>query len=183
MAAAAANLAATAGWSASSSVYGVTGQVNLLNISGGVRQIAFYAVSLHLDPDGTGVAPKWEMPDEAEERIACQRYWRSTYATGSPPGTATTSGSVQQTGRASAATVTDYLSIHFETRMRATPTITVYPIDNGPAGSVMVNGVRVVGTIGAQTDGGFWVRSTAATGLTSGAAVSFNFQYVASARL
>ena len=35
-------------------------------------------VGLYLDPDGTGVAPKWEMPDEAEELRACWRYYYKT---------------------------------------------------------------------------------------------------------
>ena len=34
-----------------------------------------YDVSLHLDPLNTGVAPPWQMPDEAEELRACQRYY------------------------------------------------------------------------------------------------------------
>jgi hypothetical protein len=33
-------------------------------------------VGLHLDPLATGVAPTWQMPDEAAELLACQRYWR-----------------------------------------------------------------------------------------------------------
>jgi len=32
-------------------------------------------VGLYLDPDNTGLAPPWQMPDEAEELRACQRYW------------------------------------------------------------------------------------------------------------
>jgi len=33
-------------------------------------------VGLYLDADNTGVPPRWEMPDEADELIACQRYWQ-----------------------------------------------------------------------------------------------------------
>ena len=32
-------------------------------------------VGLHLDPNNTGVPPPWQMPDEAEELRACQRYY------------------------------------------------------------------------------------------------------------
>jgi hypothetical protein len=32
-------------------------------------------VGLYLDEDNTGIPPKWEMPDEAEELRACQRYY------------------------------------------------------------------------------------------------------------
>jgi hypothetical protein len=38
----------------------------------------YFAVSdvgFYLDPDNTGLAPKWEMPDYAEELQACQRYY------------------------------------------------------------------------------------------------------------
>ena len=33
-------------------------------------------VGLYLDPDNTGIAPPWQMPDEADELRACQRYWQ-----------------------------------------------------------------------------------------------------------
>jgi len=34
-----------------------------------------FDVGLYLDPDNTGLAPPWQMPDEAEELRACQRYY------------------------------------------------------------------------------------------------------------
>jgi hypothetical protein len=74
MASAAAGLAGTSGWSTSSTVYGVTGQVNFMGILN--ADLAFSVAALYLDPDNTGVAPKWEMPDEAEELRACKRYWQ-----------------------------------------------------------------------------------------------------------
>ena len=33
-------------------------------------------VGLYLDPQNTGVPPRWQMPDEAEELRACQRYYQ-----------------------------------------------------------------------------------------------------------
>ena len=33
-------------------------------------------VGLYLDPDNTGLPPQWQMPDEAEELAACQRYYQ-----------------------------------------------------------------------------------------------------------
>jgi hypothetical protein len=33
-------------------------------------------VGLYLDPNNTGIAPPWQMPDEAQELAACQRYWQ-----------------------------------------------------------------------------------------------------------
>jgi hypothetical protein len=43
-----------------------------------VANAIFYLtnVGLYLDPLATGVAPRWEMPDEAQELEACQRYWQ-----------------------------------------------------------------------------------------------------------
>jgi len=35
-----------------------------------------FDVGLYLDPQNTGIAPPWTMPDEAQELVACQRYYR-----------------------------------------------------------------------------------------------------------
>jgi len=61
-----------AGWQAGAK-YGLTGQTNGLDAVG---SMAITDVGLYLDPDNTGVAPPWQMPDEAEELRACQRYWQ-----------------------------------------------------------------------------------------------------------
>jgi hypothetical protein len=37
-------------------------------------------IGLYLDPGGTGLAPPWQLPDEADELRACQRYWQRTTA-------------------------------------------------------------------------------------------------------
>jgi len=37
-------------------------------------------VGLYADPDRTGVAPKWVMPDYAQDLEACMRYWQSHMA-------------------------------------------------------------------------------------------------------
>lgn len=34
-----------------------------------------FDVGLYLDPDATGLPPKWQMPDDAQELKACQRYY------------------------------------------------------------------------------------------------------------
>ena len=39
-------------------------------------RFSFGAVGLYLDPDRTGVPPKWTMPDEAQELLACRRYYQ-----------------------------------------------------------------------------------------------------------
>jgi hypothetical protein len=63
----------TTGWQAGN-VYAGPGQANGVSATG---QFHIYDVGLYLDPDNTGLPPKWQMPDEAEELRACQRYfWR-----------------------------------------------------------------------------------------------------------
>jgi hypothetical protein len=69
-------------------------------------------VGLYLDPDATGVAPKWQMPDYATELAACQRYWYK-----SP------SGAMIISGIATAASQTVYEAINHPTTMRVSPTI------------------------------------------------------------
>lgn len=48
---------------------------NLLATTGAYLSVR--KVSLHPDPDNTGVAPPAEMPNYADELIRCQRYWRT----------------------------------------------------------------------------------------------------------
>lgn len=62
-----------AGWQAAN-VLAVTGSTN-----GATTSTSSYIrrVGLYLDPENTGKAPPWEVPDEAEELRACQRYWQS----------------------------------------------------------------------------------------------------------
>ena len=45
-------------------------------------------VGLYLDPDNTGLPPPWQMPDEAEELRACERYYEKSYITAANPGAA-----------------------------------------------------------------------------------------------
>jgi hypothetical protein len=49
-------------------------------------------VGLHLDPLATGIAPPWQMPDEAQELNACQRYFMTGMS--SSFSGSTTSGSI-----------------------------------------------------------------------------------------
>ena len=60
-----------AGWQAGNKL-AITGQMN----GSGVAATGFNVadVGLYLDADSSGVAPKWEMPDEAQELAACMRY-------------------------------------------------------------------------------------------------------------
>jgi len=65
-------------WTAGSFI-AATGMSNGLATVGNAFNIA--DVGLYLDPDKTGVAPPWQMPDEAEETTACRRYWQTAPVT------------------------------------------------------------------------------------------------------
>jgi hypothetical protein len=67
-------LAPAVGWNAGN-FFGVTG---MSNGAASVTSHWLADVGLYLD-DGSGIPPRWEMPDEAQELIACQRYWRTLY--------------------------------------------------------------------------------------------------------
>jgi hypothetical protein len=71
-----------------------------------------FDVGLYLDPLATGVAPRWEMPDEAQELVACRRYF----------------GKYDMTWTdhvyASGAGVTAYRNFYNQVQMRITPAVT-----------------------------------------------------------
>jgi hypothetical protein len=53
------------------------GTGNWLSVAGQTFDVA--NVGLYLDPNATGVPPPWQMPDEAQELAACQRYYSGIY--------------------------------------------------------------------------------------------------------
>jgi hypothetical protein len=67
-------LAGAAGWQAGN-IIGLTGQTNGVATNGNVFEL--FDVGLYLDPRNTGIAPPWAMPDEAQELLACQRYFQN----------------------------------------------------------------------------------------------------------
>jgi hypothetical protein len=60
------------GWSAGAFI--ATATTSNFWVTAGAR-FSFGAVGLYLDANGTGVPPPWAMPDEAQEMMACQRYF------------------------------------------------------------------------------------------------------------
>jgi hypothetical protein len=62
-----------AGWQAGFFL-GVAGMANAASITGPHIQLA--DVGLYLDRNNTGLAPPWQMPDEAQELAACMRYYQ-----------------------------------------------------------------------------------------------------------
>ena len=61
-----------AGWQ-SGFFIGTAANTNGMATAGAVFEL--FDVGFYLDPDRTGVPPRWQMPDEAEETRACQRYY------------------------------------------------------------------------------------------------------------
>jgi hypothetical protein len=60
-------------WQAGNFV-GLTGMTNGVAANGTAFNL--FDVGLYLDPLNTGIAPPWTMPDEAQELLACMRYWQ-----------------------------------------------------------------------------------------------------------
>jgi hypothetical protein len=76
----AATAVGVAGWQAGN--FSITSSnTNGLATAGAVYEL--YDVGLYLDPLNTGIAPPWQMPDEAEELRACQRYFQTAHMTAS----------------------------------------------------------------------------------------------------
>jgi hypothetical protein len=72
VAAAGSNFIGVAGWQAGN-VRATSANTNNVAVNGSVFEL--YDVGLYLDPLNTGIAPPWQMPDEAEELRACMRYF------------------------------------------------------------------------------------------------------------
>ena len=66
-----------AGWQAGN-VFGTASNTNGMAAAGAVFEL--FDCGLYLDDQVTGLPPKWQMPDEAEELQACQRYWQTSLA-------------------------------------------------------------------------------------------------------
>lgn len=67
-------VAGVTGWQAGNFI-GLTGQSNGIGAS---ASIELFDVGLYRDPNNTGREPVWQMPDESQELLRCQRYWQVT---------------------------------------------------------------------------------------------------------
>jgi len=65
-------IAGTSGWSAGVFL-GAAGLSNFMATQGQIAEL--FDVGLYLDPANSGIPPRWEMPDEAQELTSCRRYW------------------------------------------------------------------------------------------------------------
>ena len=60
-------------WLVTTSTHGAFGSDNGAATAGTTLEI--FDIGLYLDPDKTGVAPKWEAPSEMQNMTDCLRYW------------------------------------------------------------------------------------------------------------
>jgi hypothetical protein len=131
-------------------------------------------VGLYVDPDNTGAAPPWQLPDEAEELAACMRYYEKSYNMSILPGGVggnnlftASSGTIMRA------------SSPFLVRKRAIPTGTVYNSTTGTAGQIRgANSTDIACTVSpAET----FLSLTASTGVVD--QVTYSWHWVATARM
>lgn len=99
----------TTGWQAGN-ILGTSAVTNGMGTTSNVFEL--YDVGLYLDPQNSGVAPRWQMPDYGQEHESCRRYWQ---ANGLIYSANVTSGSVY------------YTRTGFPTPMRTAPAVTATP--------------------------------------------------------
>jgi hypothetical protein len=104
--------APSTGWNAGNFI-GTAAISNGMGTAGNVFEL--FDVGLYLDPQNSGVAPRWQMPDYAEELRACQRY----YFKNSP----ITTGSVQYATGSQTNAFVGFVPFHVP--MRTTPAVGV----------------------------------------------------------
>jgi hypothetical protein len=124
-------------------------------------------VGLYLDASGSGVAPAWEMPDEASELIACQRYFRQWGGV---------SGDSPAVGQANTATASHVL-LQWSGDMRTSPTFGVSAFADwgvtAAAGTAVVASNITVAANGANNK---VLAVTVASGLVAGNSTRLNAQ-------
>jgi hypothetical protein len=107
---------------------------NGLGVAGNIFEL--YDVGLYLDPDNTGLPPKWQMPDEAEELRACQRYFEVTGGGGTYFSGQVTSGSAYIAGQ------------RWRVEKRAAPSLAAVQGSSGAAFPATAGALSVLGTDG-----------------------------------
>jgi hypothetical protein len=106
-------------WVTSSTIRGVTGQVNLAATNGAT----WYMTGLQLEKGTT--ASSFEFRSYGKELMLCQRYYQKSYDTNSAvPVVNSITGAIG--GYKDRTTDTSFLSVRFKVEMRATPTVTTY---------------------------------------------------------
>jgi hypothetical protein len=148
------NYLGVAGWQGGN-LYGVTGMSNGVATTG---QFGIRNIGLHLDPDKTGVAPPFEVPNYADELIRCQRYYQKTLSA---------NHAIEQ--YVPAASTGLFASYNFPVTMRGQPTMTFTPTYAGCSG---LSGIAAPDHFRAN-----------ATSTTGGTNAYVTFGYTANARM
>ena len=111
--------AGTAGAWTGSNKFGATGQVNVVATNGAT----FYITGVQLEKGST--ATSFDYRPYGTELSLCQRYYTKSYAIGTVPGTATTTGMLTQIS-GGGGTGNDLVTGQLPVTMRAAPTLTFY---------------------------------------------------------
>lgn len=144
-----------AGWQAGN-ILGTSATSNGLAATGRVYEL--FDVGWYLDPQLTGLAPAWVLPDEADELTACQRYWWCSNPT-APKGAA-------QGSLVGNSLVANYIGLgnwRFTVPMRIVPTVAIWT--NG-----VQNQVRIITTGAFPATGAI----TSQIGISSGGGTNIN---------
>jgi len=160
----------TAGaWTNTASIFGATGQTNLLGTNGAT----FYITGVQLEQN-TSATP-FERRLYNQELANCKRYYQKTYEIGTALGTNTNTGaiSVFYNGTYGAAN-----GFRFETEMRASPTLTGYSV-GGTSGQWSI----IAGATNTVTFGDLGSKGMRYIQVTSGGSVGYEGHYSASAEL
>ncbi|NVO13908.1 MAG: hypothetical protein HXX10_07715 [Rhodoplanes sp.] len=152
------------------SIIATSSQFNFLGTVGNVFEL--FDVGFYLDPDATGAAPPWELPDYADELRRCLWFWEKTYPRASPPGTATSAGMMGAVAASAGAILGTFV---FKSPKRAAPTVTLYG-ESGTSGviSAVGGGNTAAATASGVTESGFFQITT--SGLTAGAVYYTHFK-------
>lgn len=124
----------------------------------GLRRVGLYA-----DPDETGVAPPFVLPDYDDDLRSCQRYWESSYRYGVTVGTTTYEGA--RYSSKAMHTSDEYLMIDYrEPKRTPTPTVTLYsPVGGASGNAYEISGSNITATAASGSEYSFVIYATITT--------------------
>lgn len=159
---------------ASGTFIGLVGQSNLLATAS--QSLYVRNVGLYPDPDNTGVAPTFKVPDFASELMRCQRYYEKSYDYANAIGSLTSGGAWFSARCPAAATETH--TVPFRVQKRVVPTMTTYSRNTGASGMVRNEsaGADVAATVAAG-------EINSRTSWTAAVNAPYSWHWVANARM
>ena len=130
LAAGSSKVATSGAWTGVAAYSGATGQTNIL----ATNAATFYITGVQLEK-GSAASP-FDYRDYGRELIMCQRYFESTYESGTSPGvTSQTANSIMVYAQASSLTVSQNSSWYYRVTKRTSPTVTLYNPSTGATGT------------------------------------------------